>query len=335
MNAPARGLALLLLLAVTAAAAQARADDEDDQTEAMEGVGKELYVAARKARVANDFATCHAKASAAWATYPFPPVAALIGDCGIELERYREAAERLSFAIAAARNVKPALIERWKERLAEATKHVATVEVSVSVDGAACTVDDAALDKLPATLYLDPGPHTITATAPQHTADERKLVLGAGTTQKVELAPRPLHAAPDPVPGPRPIGGDENESGPPVYALAAIAPAAVALAGFGVAIWAAVSHGETSDDVDALSAEITGNACASPTPPAQCGSLREGIDDLGTYAIAFPVGLAVGAAATAVTATLLILQFTSDDGAAETRLSVNPVLGTIHLEHRF
>jgi hypothetical protein len=320
---------LLAFMAALLLAVGARAQPKPDP--ASKAVGDELYLQAREARVAKDYATCHAKAAASIAAHPYPPTAGLLGDCALELGRYREAAEHLSAAIADPRRSSSKIVEHWQARLAEAQRHLATVRVTVSIEDAECTADGARIAKLPATLYLEPGQHVFEATHPERDPDRREMALSAGASVDVPLDPKERAPAPQSDPNPSTGNGD---NGVPGFAIAAGVSGAFALGGIALTVAAAVLHADAYDEVDSLGAGIApSSACGSATPPAQCGALSDALDDEGTYRTIFPVGLAVTGVATALTATFLILHFTASDSA--TSVTVVPSFAGAQLHVRF
>lgn len=304
-------MALALSLTTASAAAQ-------DAEEPMKTAAKALYNEARDARKSDDFATCYAKATAALSIHKHPSIAALVGDCGVGAGKYRDGAEKLSFFFDSGETIgSPELIAHLKSRLEEAKKHVATVTVSVSVPDATCEVDGVRLDKVPSTVFLDAGSHAFEARHPKHVTDTRQVDLTAGTTLSIQLELAPLPEAPPPPPPP---------SEPTMtYLIGAGVSGVVAVGGMALMIASAVLHGEATDTIDRLDAEIDalgGNSSCNNgggSLAAQCTELSGAIDDQSTFSTLFPVGIVIAGVGAAAAGTFLVLHFT---GAAESETSV-------------
>lgn len=320
-------IAVLVASLLTFAVGDASAQPPDDGTKssAMKEAAKELYDEAREARKTDDFATCHAKASAAWAVHAHASIAALIGDCAIGIKNYRDAAERLTFFFESPdAKGSDSLRSHLRSRLDEALAHVATVMLTVSVADATCEVDGRRVDTVPAKIFLDPGEHTFEAKHPTHTTTTRKETLKAGAehTIVIELLPVPAQLDPQPKPAPKSDGTG--------LIVGAAVSGVVAVGGLALTIAAAVLHGNTTSDIEALDASIDGqspgnNACAAGGGElaGPCGELSSAIDDQSTYATLFPVGYIIAGVGAAAAATFLVFYFTGDYGA-EVSVNVSP-----------
>ena len=303
-----------LLCVATSAVAQ--------ETEVKEAA-KALYNEAREARKGDNFGRCHAKASAAWAIHKHPSIAALVGDCAVGIGKHRDAAEKLKFFFDAPKRAgTDELRKHLMDRFAEAKRHVALVNVSVSVSDAACEVDGERIDGLPASLYLDPGSHAFEARHPDYATETRQVTLAAGTTVDVALELKPLAVA-----GPAPRG---SNTGPGIgYLIGAGASGVVALGGVAMIIASVVLHGQATDDIDRLdtATQASGGdaACngASGDTATQCAELQSAIDDQSTFATLFPVGIIVAGVGAAAGATFLVLHFVGPE-SAEASLHVGP-----------
>lgn len=326
---------LVALIVLVCGDARAQAPDDAAKTSAMKEAAKELYDEAREARKTDDFATCHAKASAAWAIHAHPSIAALIGDCAVGIKNYRDAAERLSFFFASEEaKGSESLRAHLRARLDEALTHVATVKLSISVGEASCEVDGRRVDAVPATIFLDPGEHTFEAKHPAHTTATRKETLAAGAEIKILLVLLPVPAQLEPQPEAPPKASDGTG-----LIVGAVVSGVVAAGGLALTIAAAVLHSNATSDIDTLNATIdsqnprddacTGGGAALAGP---CGELSSAIDDQSTFATLFPVGYVIAGVGAAAAATFVVLYFTGDYGT-EVSLTVSPT--HVGLEGRF
>jgi hypothetical protein len=313
-------LALLVTFAASLVAGQAAAQDPE---EPMKTAAKALYNEARQARKSDDFATCYAKAKAAWAIHRHPSIAALAGDCAVGIGKYRDGAEKLQFFFDSPREIgSPELRAHLQSRLAEAKKHIAVVTVTVSVSDAACEVDGARVDPLPATLYLEPGSHAFEARHPDYQSETRQVTVKAGVKIDISFELKPT---PDPVQQPVEPPSDPGMG----FIVGASVSGAVAAGGLALLIASVVLHGSASDDIDRLDAEIDeagGNGSCVGGGGAladKCSELDAAIDDQSTFATLFPVGIIIAGVGAAATATFLTLHFTGV-GRTEAALRVSP-----------
>src|SRR5688572_28154163 len=123
--------------------------------EDLSGPAQKLFDDAKQARKDKRFDDCYRNALAAWKLAPRAGVAALLGDCAIDVGKPRDAAEHIAFFLAnVPANASPELISYQKERFALAKQKVAIVTVSANVAGATLTVDKKTIDGAP--VYLDP-----------------------------------------------------------------------------------------------------------------------------------------------------------------------------------
>ncbi len=294
----------------------------------MKAAAKNLYNEARDARKTDDFATCYAKSTAAWAVHKHPSIAALVGDCAIGHGKFRDGAEKLKFFFDSAQKAgSEELRVHLARRLEEAKKHIAVVELSVTVLDAACEVDGKRIEKLPATLFLEPGSHAFEARHPEYQTRTRQATLAAGVTLAMELQL-------DPNPGTAPTAQPDTKPAVPPeepgvgYLVAAGVSGGVAVGGLVLMIASLALHGSASDDVDAFGAEVDAlaggsSACNIAANAATCGNLNDAIDDQSTFATLFPVGIVIAGVGAAASATFLILHFTGSD-STEASLGVSP-----------
>lgn len=292
-----------------------------DPEEPMKTAAKALYNEAREARKTEDFATCYAKATAAWAIHKHPSIAALVGDCGVGVGKYRDGAEKLQAFFDSPRKVgSEDLRNHLKGRLEEAKRHIGVVTVTVSVADAACEVDGVRLEQVPATVYLDPGSHAFEARHSDFQTVTRQVNVGAGMTLDVHLELKPK---PDPKVIIKP---DPNASeGPGIgYLVGAGVSGGVAVGGLVLMIVSVVLHGSASDTIEELDASIANDSACDPNAlSGDCAELDSAISDQSTFATLFPVGIIIAGVGAAAGATFLVLHFVGPE-STEASLHVTP-----------
>jgi hypothetical protein len=319
----ARLSAVLLSATLLAAGGHAAAQQPPgEQPSVAREEAERQYKLAREARMANDPAACHARAAGALALHRTAKIAALLGDCAVDIGRHREAAEALSYALDNPPEVKPELLEHWRARLAEAKRHVAALALSASVDGATCTVDGTPVDGLPKTIFLDPGQHVFEGVRAGYVAKKQALVVAAGTDTTLELVLVPVDgsAAPDP----SPHGYDSEAAGrsyAPEIAAGVIAAAGI---GAGIALLALSSstHGDADDALASLRAESgRQQPCNPPFDDTRCADLASDRDDGDLF---LGVGIASMSLGGAALITGLVHLLVADDGSSASRVRLTP-----------
>lgn len=145
--------------------------------------------------------------TAAWRIQESYAGAANLGNLELNLEKYRDAAEHLAFAIRSfPSDGKPAVREALHRGLDEAKKHVGTLRVHVNV------VAQVALDGKHADvvlgdgeLFVEPGRHALEASQAGYTSKRKDVLIAAGEARYVDFelvaaqaAAVPLAPPPDP-----------------------------------------------------------------------------------------------------------------------------------------
>ncbi len=191
MTMSARWLAVALACSVAAAVpapALAQPAEHGDRADELYKQGVAAFGEGREAEALRLF-------QEAWALKKGVDIAANLGAVALKLGKPREAAVALSYAIdhfpaAASRDARQTLMER----LAEAKRSIGVLTITASVAGATISVDGAAVGKAPLTgpLFLDPGPHEVTAKMEGYDDARVSVRLTAGDSTAVEL---PLVAA--------------------------------------------------------------------------------------------------------------------------------------------
>ncbi len=167
-----------------------------------------LYLEGDAALKRGDFTMAENLLTKAWALSKSFDVAGKLGDAKLNLLKYREAGQYLSFAVRnALPSTRPKRREIIKNLLDEAKKKLATVKVSMSVVEAKLLIDGAALDPLfmGPEIYVDPGKHVFEATAEGYAAEKSEVDAKAGEILVVTLtlqrgAPKGVPTTPPPPP---------------------------------------------------------------------------------------------------------------------------------------
>jgi len=135
--------------------------------EALSDTARELFAKGVKASQEQKWDQCRAAFLAALGVKRVAQIAGNLALCERKLGLYRDAAEHIAFFLSVPpRSDAPP--ERWiaaEAVLREASARVTTVRVHVDVDGADVAVDEHLVGTAPLAVpvFLDPGPHTITA----------------------------------------------------------------------------------------------------------------------------------------------------------------------------
>jgi hypothetical protein len=183
----------------------------DPGVEDLSGPAQKLFDDAKLARKEKRFEDCYRNALGAWKLAPRAGVAALLGDCALDVDKPRDAAEYIAFFLAnVPPNATPELLSYQKERFALAKAKVAVVTVKPSVASAKVTCDKKPVDGT--AIYLDPGSHTCEARADGYEVASATVEVAAGTERELVLELVPSTAPPngDDDDGPSlgvPIGG--------------------------------------------------------------------------------------------------------------------------------
>ncbi len=251
----------------------AHADDEQSSAESAK-----LFTEASHAHDAKDFKGCAAKAAQAFAKFEHAQIRGLQGLCELELGQYREAATHLAFYVdQTTSGAEPAM----KAGLALAKERVAQVIVRCDPSAAELTLDGTKVGKPPISIFLDPGPHTVSAQIDGYLPREEKRDIAAGT--KIEIS---IRLSRDVVEKPRPIW-------PGAVGLGLAGGALVA----GIAT-TVVSMGASSDAKSAHTKLGSGCSSKQPSSPCQSGFDSEKKADLfGNVAVGSFIAAGVLAAA--------------------------------------
>ncbi|WP_437734959.1 PEGA domain-containing protein [Sorangium sp. So ce1335] len=243
-----------------------------------------------------------AELESAWELNPTFDVAYNLGNTEYKLQKHREAAQYLSFALRhwpllkGVAKLKPNA-EKW---LAESRAQVGALKVSVTVAGAEVLVDGKSVGRAPleGEVFVDPGEHRAEARHLDYEPVSQTVSVAKGGTAEVRLAISPVRSeaqasgvktegggsatgagvvgpvAGQPAVPVEPPPPPEKRSWVPVIALGA-----ASAVGLGVGIGMTVASNAASDDVDAQGSAIidAGGQCKRP-PSAfvdRCSELND------------------------------------------------------------
>jgi hypothetical protein len=309
---PAAVTAIVMAVSLPLFAQPPPSDEVPPDDEVLVEQAEKLYNEAREARKAGRYPDCYGAAAAAWKLAPRPKVAAIAGDCALDVGRAREAAERLQYFVDnPPKRVEPKVLEYFQSRLGEAKQKIVTVRVKVNIAAAAVRIDNKPVDGAP--VFLDPGAHDFEATHDGYQPASAHLDLLAGDDREVPLELQPIAAPP-------PNGGDHERSYAPEIGLGIAGGAALVVG----AVLLGVGFAQKSDAQDTIGSLKTESGREFPCDEPQYDATRceDASDGLGGSDALIPTGgvaLGVGAA---LIAGALIHYAIVGDGSTEPTTSI-------------
>ena len=274
----------------------------------------------------------------AFALHESPDIAANLGSCEASLGKYADAAEHLRFANERMMpSAEPAQREKLqtafdivKKQVAELVLELSPSDSAVSLNGKATLVRDGV-------VFLKPGKHTITVSAPDHLAKtlEVEVQKGQRRVETIALDKDPATAAPAGAAGASGVGGGaaNGEAGTPsglsTRNTVAIVGGALTAVAVGAGVFFAVRASSAQGDVDTFKAtavrQLGGNCPRGSSAPV-CLDLADAADQRNTAnqnaTIAFVAGGVLGAA----TITTYLLWPTGDKKTGRAPTRVVPVV---------
>ncbi len=282
----------------------ARASDASGADATLEK-SSALYKNARSLQEHGQWAEAEKVYQAAWDLRPTFDIAGNLGDCELHVGQPREAAEHLSYALKSlpagwTAEQKAALTGRLKE----AKSKIATLYVSVDVEGAEVVVNGRAAP--PSTAYevfVEPGPYTVEGRHSGYTPDKKERTITAGAEDHVSLKLTRL-----------------GRSKVPAYLMGGVGVVALGIG----ASFIGIAESKRSE-AKALSLE-TNHACpvSDPLPQGKCKDLASVASSGDTFGNVGIVGLAVAGAAAVGVATYLLWPESRDEKAAARSVRVLP-----------
>jgi hypothetical protein len=226
-----------------------------------------------------------AKFRAAWKLNPTYDITANLGQTELRLQKYRDAAEHLEFAVrtwGVTGNRVPK--EHAKKRLDEVRKLVTTLRVKVSVTGATVIVDGKNVGTSPIEhdLFLDPGTRTIEARLSGHDSAKKVVEAKKGDSIQVELSPALTRATAAPsthgtlvTPPPAVVPGGAEGPSKAVLIGGAVTTGVAAVAGVVFVLIANSKGSDAEAQRDALVRESGAGACSHASVPAACAEVDD------------------------------------------------------------
>ena len=283
----------------------------------------------------------------AWGQRKTYDVASYLGTSELRLNRFRDAAEHLSYALHLLPPTTPLGPERMiREKLAEVLPHVAALRIRTNVAGTSLKVDGRPMDQPPyprGEVFVDPGIRTVELSARGYEPATRTFEVGKGDIRELTLylsvPPAPVPSSPLPsstvtappsgktppseVSSHRGAGGGERSTYLPAYITGSVAVVGVA-AGVVFAALSSRTDADASVRRTAILAVASGeNPCVQPssTVSEACGYLQTTLDDRNRFH-----NLAVASLIGAGAATIATGYFISRP--LKTRVGAAPVLTT-------
>ena len=209
-----RPTTVVFALALALVTSRARADEPSPKQRAVE-----LEKKAFRAAEADQLDKAASALRAAWRLAPSNATACNLGHVEFERSRFTDAAEFLLRCTEAppqgGTEQEKARYRRHLDALVEARKKVVTVRVHVSEPGADVLLDDKPLgaSPLPRVVFVDPGPHELTASLDGFERATAEIEGEAGDAQDVTLPLR--RKPPSPALAPAPPAPPQNVTGAP------------------------------------------------------------------------------------------------------------------------
>lgn len=243
---------------------------------------------------------------AAWDLQKSYDIAGNLANVELELGHNADAADHASFALA---NFPPVGTDKQrtflKGVLTKARELVGTLSIQANVLHSEITIDGKPVGTAPLDreIFVDPGQHTVVATAPEYEPARQDIRIEKGSTSAITLTLTALKHAPDAALSP--------VVPPSSSRLDAVAWSGFITAGGGLAVGAslaivaAVKESAANDKMAAILKQTGGSqsACSGGTPSADCltlHSLRQSHDTFATAAVWTFVGAGAFAAGTAI-----------------------------------
>ncbi len=261
--------------------------------------------------------------------YPAGQVLRMLGYSHLALEHWLEAADSLDRSLQT--ELKP-LPENMHEEvngyLSDARSHIATIEVTSSIDGAEVSIDGGPWHALPLRRQpLVEGKHTLVVNAEEHLSVERTVRLKGGKFLDFEIDPKPI---PDETPAPvTPPSKQQDGAGGPQRAIGLVAAAAGLLAagsGIGPLVYAQ-ARVESVNDATAAHRNAYGPGCGSGSASQACRFDALVIDREAQHlrgVRATGIGLLVGGSVLAGVGISVYLLAPSNKGQENASLSCRP-----------
>jgi hypothetical protein len=256
----------------------------------------------------------------AWTIRQTPDVAAMLGQVELRLERYRDAAEHLDYAL---RNVpaaeSDAFIEKVRTGFEKAKVHVTGLRISVNKPGAEVLIDGRAVGMSPINqvIFIEPGEHVVEAKLNGVSgSDPINADAGKETSAEVTLPGVPAATRAQPAPVAQPIARTTPHDVaplpppvpyvPPAQSRRSLAPVIVGgvvfAAGIGTGVGLRLAGSSKHDTVNTLSSRVGVGGCANGSgSQSDCAALLDAARSFDRYRNWSTAGFVVAGAALVAT----------------------------------
>jgi len=184
-----RIVGMMALGGAIALSSPAAAQKDTKATSAAKDVSRDNHKDANEYFKSGDFEHARAAYLAAYSVNKDAKIAYLLGNCEMELKRYREAAEHLSsYLLRYPEDPDQARAKRAHELFAQAREHIAVIQVYAQ-EKADILLDGVIVGNAPLLddLFVDPGLHRLEARFGQLTSPIEKVNVPAGERRLVRL----------------------------------------------------------------------------------------------------------------------------------------------------
>jgi tetratricopeptide (TPR) repeat protein len=269
----------------------------------------ELFKSGKAAFAKGDMAQAERLFAEALAMRKSSDIAANLAQAELEQQKYREAAEHFSWALA---NLLPSASDAQRKAvetgLARSRAEVAVLRLEIKPDGSDVLVgaDNVGKSPLANSVFVDPGEVIVSVKHDGFVALDKRVMVGKGTEQAVEVTLVPKDAAAAPATEPvvdsglhpsEPVGASADTGQPgPKSLVPAFVATGVAVAGGVVGLVFTLSANSKADKADSKrdGLEALGGCNGGEAPAADCAALksqRESVDSSRNIAVgAFVVG---------------------------------------------
>ncbi|HSN99739.1 MAG TPA: PEGA domain-containing protein [Candidatus Nanopelagicales bacterium] len=277
-----------------------------------------------RARKAKRWAEAAEGYRAAYALEPRPEIAGELGECEVQLGRFREAAEHLAIGLEDPEALTDEQWRRFQSAQERAEREIATVAIAANPTAAEVWVDERSLGapRDSYVVFLDPGRHTFRARLAGYHDGVTTIEMKAGSAQQVSLVLREHRAPPPPPPAPPRCRAGVDCGGKVAGTLRSIG---FATAGGALALGAGmIIAGEVLDaELKERTAGLARYDCRGKQSTPWCMGLRELRSTRDKLASAGMIGLVAGGTVGLVTLSSLWWA----PGSPSARVGVAPVVG--------
>ncbi len=289
MRAPSsrpHGLFLALLIAtaggVLAAPSVASAQPTEEDIAVLREEARELYRKGMTRFRNQQYPQARASFLAAWSLEPHWSLALALGDCALKLDRPRDAAQHLSFALRGMPENHPSRPPAQKA-FDDVRLRVATLQLDVDRAGAEVFLEGIRIGTSPLEdpAFVDPGRRTVEARFPDRDPAIVTVDAVAGATHPVRLQ---LGIPDGSTPSPKPEPSTPREQAPASNTKDVVLWTGLGLgvAAAGVGLVYKLKASSASDDISSLQGQIDRElgpaGCAASTSPL-CSDLDARFDD--------------------------------------------------------